>query len=76
MGRVNFPEPCRSCKYRAGEWSPHNCDYAWMTGKSRSAQVKSPDELQRDKCPFFVKGKRIMIDPHDAIFGRKNNETS
>lgn len=62
MGRIYFPEPCRSCKYRAGEWSPHNCDYAWITGKTRSAQVQDPSELERENCPFFDPGPRPIRD--------------
>lgn len=53
-------EPCASCKWRAEQWAPYNCDFVWFTGKSRSSQVSSPEQLKEENCPFYEQGPRAV----------------
>ena len=50
---------CRSCIYRATETTLKNdCDYAIITGRTRTAQVERPSQLLPKNCPFYEKGER------------------
>ena len=44
---------CAKCRYHADENSPHNCDYLWITGNSRTHQVRSKRDLAPARCPLF-----------------------
>lgn len=45
---------CSRCLYYATKESPHNCDFLWVTGHSRTAMVKDPKDLAPERCPLFV----------------------
>ena len=50
---------CRKCRYSSlTNAMMNNCDYALVTGHTRTAQVQSAEELKPENCPFFEKGKR------------------
>jgi hypothetical protein len=60
---------CQRCIYRADDNGPHSCDYNWFTGQTRSARVKSPDELEPENCPLYKHGPRIKI-RNEFLFGK------
>lgn len=45
----------RDCRYRCDGAHANNCDYIFITGKSRSAQLP-PDERDPSVCPFYDPG--------------------
>ena len=60
-------EPCKrkNCIFRAKKGDGWNCDYMWLTGKSRIAQAKTPEERLPENCSFFVdkktdKGQKVL----------------
>ncbi len=65
-------EECRRCRVRgylsSGNWKAFCCDYAWITGKCRSALPKREDGL----CPGYEPGRRIHADVkrHDVPLRR------
>lgn len=45
---------CNTCIYRAAVFAPYVCDYAYLTGETRKAQL--PEE-----CSYYKKGKRMEL---------------
>lgn len=73
------PIPCRFCLYRSEANFPHNCDYLWFTGQSRTSQVSSPDQLEPKNCPFYKRGRRpssesALRGQAAAVIARKENQ--
>ena len=50
---------CATCRFRADANSYHNCDYLWLTGRSRSAQIKRKRDMKPERCPLYEEGPRI-----------------
>lgn len=50
---------CATCRYRADTNSWHNCDYLWLTGKSRSGQIAKKKDMAPERCPLYEEGARI-----------------
>lgn len=48
---------CKRCQYRAKEKDWNNCDYALITGHSRTSLF--PDLLDPRVCPLYKRGSRI-----------------
>ena len=53
---------CKTCRYRSDQNNTHGCDYAFFTGRTRTSQVKKPEELQPEHCPFYIRGPRYVAD--------------
>lgn len=60
----------KSCKYHANEcWKgsfEHGCDYAVITGKTRTAQL-TKEEMQEYPCHLYEKGTRQRAKPEPLI---------
>ena len=54
---------CRTCKYRAYEYSVNGCDYTLITGHSRGCSVKD--------CDRYEKGPKIKIKKEITIVRRE-----
>ena len=50
---------CATCRYRADINSFHNCDYLWLTGRSRSGQIQKKRDMAPERCPLYDEGNRI-----------------
>lgn len=50
----------RDCRYRCSGATGNNCDYIFITGKSRSAQLP-PDKRDPSVCPLYDPGDRENI---------------
>lgn len=50
----------KTCKYHMPAWSPYGCNYADITGKTRTGQLP-PEQLDPANCPLYKKGQRVMV---------------
>lgn len=53
---------CRECVYRAEKDLYYSCDFAGITGKTRT-ELLNKDELPPEKCPLFKRGAKLKKAP-------------
>lgn len=61
MGYRHYDHECehKNCKYHMPPWSPYGCDYAGITGKTRTGQLP-PEQHDPAKCPLHKRDQHEM----------------